>query len=77
MTAKDIIRAIMTEKGLSQEKLAVLCGMKGQTNVTGVLNRGASMRVDMLEQFVHAMGYEIVVRPIGTDGDGYVVHEGR
>lgn len=75
MKAKDIIRKIMNEKGYSQEKLAVECGMKRQSNVTGVLNRGASLRVDILEQMVSAMGYEIVIRPIGSDVGGMVVHE--
>lgn len=75
MTAKDAIREIMAEKGYSQEALAVACGMKSQSNVTGVLNRGTSLRVDILEQMVRSMGYEIVIRPIGTEGEGIVIHE--
>lgn len=77
MTAKEAIRAIMAEKGYSQEKLADASGMKSQSNVTGVLNRCSSMRVDILEQMVSAMGYEIVIRPVGAEGEGIVVHEGR
>lgn len=75
MTAKDIVRKIMAEKGFSQEKLAFECGMKRQSNVTGILNRGTSLRVDILEQLVGAMGYEIVIRPVGSDAGGIVVHE--
>ena len=67
----------MAETKTSQERLAVASGMKGQTNITGILNRGTSMRVDILEQLVSAMGYELVIRPIGPETDGYVVHEQR
>lgn len=77
MTAKDAIRKIMDEQGISQYKLAELCGMKSQSNVTGVLNRGTSMRVDVLEQMIGAMGYEIVIRKAGEDCGGTVIHEER
>lgn len=77
MTAKEIIRKVMIDKGFSQASLAEACGMKHQSNVTGVLNRGTSLRVDVFEQMINAMGYEIVVRPIGSSGEGYVVHEER
>lgn len=63
MDAKQIIRALMSETGTSQEGLAHKCGMKGQTNITGILNRYASLRVDKLDQLVSAMGYKIVVVP--------------
>lgn len=63
MDAKQIIRSILTATGTSQEGLAHKCGMKGQTNITGILNRGASMRVDKLEQIVSAMGYKIMIVP--------------
>lgn len=75
MTAKDIVRQIMAEKGFSQERLANESGMKRQSNVTGILNRGTSLRVDILEQLVSAMGYEVVIRPAGSEGEGFVVHE--
>lgn len=77
MTAKDAIREIMADVGYSQSKLAAECGMKGQTNITGILNRGSSLRVDVLEQLVNAMGYEVVIRKKGEEGGGIVVHEGR
>ena len=44
MTAKDVVRKIMADKGFSQEKLAAESGMKRQSNVTGILNRGTSLR---------------------------------
>lgn len=37
--------------------------MKGQTNITGILNRGVILRVDKLDQLVSAMGYKIMVVP--------------
>lgn len=77
MTSKDAIRKIMDEQGISQYKLADMCGMKSQSNVTGVLNRGTSMRVDVLEQMIGAMGYEIVIRKVKEDCDGMVIHEER
>jgi len=77
MDAKQIIRAIMAKTGTSQERLAVLSGMKGQTNVTGILNRYASLRVDKLEQMITAMGYKIVIMPDceETKGDWYEVSD--
>ena len=62
MDAKDAVREAMKERGWSQAKLAEECGMKAQTNVTGVLNRGSSLRVDIMLQMVNAMGFELVLR---------------
>ena len=67
MDAKRIIKDIMVKTGVSQEKLAVRCGMKGQTNVTGILNRYSSLRVDKLDQMIRAMGYKIVIVPDGVN----------
>jgi len=63
MDAKQVIRAIMKKTGMNMEKLAVKSGMKGATNVTGILNRYSSLRVDKLEQLVSAMGYKIMIVP--------------
>ena len=60
--AKEAIRAAMKVCGWSQERLADECGMKRQTNVSGVLNRGGSLRVDIMLQMLHAMGFELVAR---------------
>lgn len=75
MTSKEIVKNIMSKNGMSQEKLAIECGMKRQSNVTGVLNRYSSMRVDILEKMINAMGYELVIRPIDGADEEYVVHE--
>ena len=67
MDAKKIIREIMGKTGMSQEKLAMKCGMKRQSNVTGILNRYSSLRVDKLDQLIRAMGYKIVIVPDGVN----------
>ena len=62
MDAKEAVREAMKVCGWSQEKLADECGMKSQSNVTGILNRNSSMRVDILLQMVNSMGFELVLR---------------
>ena len=63
MDAKQVIRSLMAKTGTSQEKLAKKSGMKGQSNITGILNRYASLRVDTMDQLVSAMGYKVMVVP--------------
>lgn len=63
MTAKDVVKTIMIDKSWSQSKLASEAGFESQSNVTGILNRGTSLRVDNLVKMVNAMGYKIVVVP--------------
>lgn len=77
MTAKQIIRMAMAEKRISQGQLAEMCGMKSQSNINGILNRGTSLRVDSFEQLISAMGYEIVVRKTDEKTCEMVVHEER
>ncbi len=72
MKAKQAVREIMEKTGMSQAKLAAKCGMKGQTNVTGILNRCESLRLDKLNQMVSAMGYKIMIVPDSVKGrDGW------
>lgn len=77
MTARDVVKEIMALKKLSQSKLAEQAGFKSQSNVTGILNRGTTMKVDNLEQMLSAMGYKIVVVPDETPipEDGYEIQE--
>ena len=77
MTARDVVKEIMALKKLSQSKLAEQAGFKSQSNVTGILNRGTTMKVDNLEQMLSAMGYKIVVVPDETPipEGGYEIHE--
>ena len=62
MEAKKAIKEIMKACGWSQEKLAEKCGMKSQSNITGILNRNSSLRVDVFLKMIQAMGFELVVR---------------
>lgn len=77
MTARDVVKEIMALKKLSQSKLAEHAGFKSQSNVTGILNRGTTMKVDNLEQMLSAMGYKIVVVPDETPipEGGYEIQE--
>lgn len=75
MDAKQAIREIMDIRRWTQGKLASECGMKRQSNVTGVLNRGASMRVDILIQMVNAMGFEVVLRDKMGSKKEFVISE--
>lgn len=78
MDAKLIVKELITKTGTSQEKLAKACGMAAQTNVTGILNRGTSLRVDKLEQLISAMGYKIMIVPseVKAEQDWYDVTTG-
>ncbi len=62
MNEKEIVKIIMSEKGISQNQLAILANMKSQSNITGFLNRGNSIRVDTLNQMLSAMGCELIIR---------------
>lgn len=62
MLAKDAIKDMMKFRNWSQAKLAEESGFKSQSNITGILNRSTSMRVDNLVQMAEAMGCEIIIR---------------
>lgn len=62
MTATEIVKELMSIRKWSQSKLAEETGFKRQSNITGILNRGSSMRVDNLQKMVEAMGCELIVR---------------
>lgn len=74
MTAKDVVKEIMGVRKWSQSKLAEEAGFKSQSNVTGILNRGTSLRVDNLVQMIEAMGCELVIRD-KTAGTEWAVSE--
>lgn len=62
MTATEIVKELMSIRKWSQSKLAEETGFKRQSNITGILNRGSSMRVDNLQKMVEAMDCELIVR---------------
>lgn len=78
MTASEIIKLIMTRKGISQSKMATLIGVKSQSNITGMLNnRSTSMKLANVEKLVKPLGYKIMVVPddIPIPKNGFVVEE--
>lgn len=78
MTASEIIKLIMTRKGISQSKMATLIGVKSQSNITGMLNnRSTSMKLANVEKLVKPLGYKIMVVPDDTPipKNGFVVEE--
>ena len=77
MTASEIIKLIMTRKGISQSKMATLIGVKSQANITGILNRGTSLKVANVEKLVEPLGYKIMIVPDDTPipKNGFVVEE--
>ncbi len=62
MLSKNIVKDMMKTRGWNQDKLAEETGLKSRSNVTGMINRNTSMRVDSLVLFAEAMGYEVVIR---------------
>lgn len=73
MKAKDIIKDILGLRKMSQATLAEKAGFKSQSNVTGILNRNSSLRVDNFVQMLSAMGCEVVVRDLSEDGKEWKV----
>lgn len=69
MNEKEIVKEVMAMRKWSQEDLAEKAGFKSQSNVTGLLNRGANgMRIDKLAKMLKVMGCEIIIRD--TMGSG-------
>ena len=69
MNDKEIIRAAMKARDISQQKLAnLVAGEEGapQTGVSEALRRKNGMRIDKFASFLNAMNYEIVVRDPDT-----------
>ena len=61
MLSKEIVKQLLKECNMTQNDLANQLGVK-QTNITGILNRYNSMRIDNLVEMAEAMGYEVIVR---------------
>ena len=76
MTTKEILTAIMQEKGITQMQLATMIGAKNQTNVSMMLSR--DMKVSNLTRCAEMLGYEVVLRKkkTGRKGDGVYVVDG-
>lgn len=73
MTAKKILKELISIRRWSQETLAKKAGLKAQTNVTGILNRGKTMSVENLLLLAGTMGCEVVVRDTMGSGQEWVI----
>ena len=54
MKANDIVKSIMSEKGLTQGDLTKILGVKSQSGVSQALNR--DMRISTLTRFLSTLG---------------------
>ncbi len=62
MKAKDILNTIRKNDKITQVELAEKLKWKSQQQVSQVLNRDGSMRVDIFVEMLSVMGYEVIVR---------------
>lgn len=61
MNARDLMKEIVEESGLSQATIAEKAGYKRATNVSECL-RSNNMRVDNMVRILNACGYEVIIR---------------
>lgn len=61
VTGREIVKAVMSDRKCTQQRLAEAAGYKRQTNVSEML-RSDNMRVDNLVRLLEAMECEVIVR---------------
>lgn len=61
MTEKEIIKACIKSRSITQSMLAEQADMKGQTNVARLLH-AKSMSVDSFIRMLNAMGFDLIVK---------------
>ena len=74
MTSKEIVKELLKVRKMSQYDLTKISRYKSQSSVSGVLNRGNSMRLDSLMAFLEPLGCELIIRDPVT-GMEYKVEE--
>ena len=62
MKASEILRAAMSEKGVTQKQLAASIGAKSQSVIAERLKNN-SFTVSNLNAMLEVLGYELVVQP--------------
>lgn len=72
MQTSEVIKALMSEKKITQGEITQLLGMKSQSGVSQALNR--DMKTSMLLRFLNCMDCELVIRDKAT-GTEYPVTE--
>ena len=73
MTAREVILAILKEKGMTQSDLAKMVGLRNQSNVSETLKR--EIKVSVFVRFLNALGYRVVIekKSRGRLEDGVIV----
>ena len=73
MTAREVILAILKEKGMTQSDLAKMVGLRNQSNVSETLKR--EIKVYVFVRFLIALGYRVVIekKSRGRLEDGVIV----
>lgn len=64
MTSKDVIKAIMELKKVTNADLAKRMGLS-QANVWGKINTNKSMTISKMNSLVNQLDYEVVLLPRG------------
>lgn len=65
MNAKEVVRAAIMQREISQEELAKKLGYKHQSGISNALG-SPYMRVATLQKILESLGYDIVVVDRGT-----------
>ena len=76
MLSKEVVKELLKESNMSQTDLANELNVK-QTNITGILNRYDTMKVNSLVQMVEAMGYEVIVRDKRDHSQEWKITDGK
>lgn len=75
MKGTEIVKAIMREKGITQQELANRLGYASQSGIAGRLN-AQKISVAALLSMLKELGYELVIREEGKpDGEEWKVTE--
>lgn len=64
MTSKDVIKAIMNLKNVTNADLAKRMGLS-QANVWGKINTNKSMTISKMNSILNQLDYEVVLLPRG------------
>ena len=72
MKATEIIKTIMSIRGLNQGDLTTMLGLAYQSSVSGRLNR--DMKMSSLAEFAKVLNCEVVMRDL-TTGEEYQITE--
>ena len=75
MDARKIIKELLHDRHMSQKDFVEISEYKSQSNVTGILNRSRSMRVDSLFKFLTPLGCELIIRDPKTGKEYQVTVE--